>query len=87
MQFINKYLCMFCLILIHIFLKILCMVYVFLLLWFKYLCMVFCFSFSYGGGSFSFSKLILGITESFNTDVELQQVLINYCSEMIDKTI
>lgn len=46
-----------------------------------HLCMVFCFSFSYGGGSFSFSKLILGITESFNTDVELQQVLIS--SEMI----
>lgn len=36
----------------------------------------FCFSCSYGGGSFSFSRLILGITESFNTDVELQQVLI-----------
>lgn len=36
----------------------------------------FCFSCSYGGGSFSFSRLILGITDSFNTDVELQQVLI-----------
>ncbi|XP_056008322.1 putative aminopeptidase-2 isoform X2 [Ostrea edulis] len=28
----------------------------------------------YGGGSFSFSKLISGITESFNTELELQQL-------------